>query len=41
MVGSRGGGLGVEETVEGVEGGGVEGVSDFTSNPFIIGSVFR
>jgi hypothetical protein len=40
MVGSRGGGLGVEETVEGVEGG-VEGVSDFTSNLFIVGSVFR
>jgi hypothetical protein len=30
----------VVEAIEGV-GGGVEGVSVFTSNPFIVGTVFR
>jgi hypothetical protein len=29
------------EAVEGVGGGEVEGVSVFTSNPFIAGSTFR
>jgi hypothetical protein len=40
-VGSRGRRLGVAEAVEGVGGGGFEGVSVFTSNPFIAGSIFR
>jgi hypothetical protein len=38
---SIGGDLGVAEAIEGVGGGGVEGVSVFTSNPYIVGSVFR
>jgi hypothetical protein len=41
-VGSRGGGLGVEEAVEGVRGGwGVEGMLVFTSYSFIAGSLDR
>jgi hypothetical protein len=40
-VGSRGGGMGVAKAIEGVGGGGVEGVSVFTSNSFIVGTVFR
>ena len=40
-VGRGGRRMGVEEAAEGVGGGGVEGVSVFTSNPFIAGSDFR
>jgi hypothetical protein len=40
-VGSRWGGLDVAETVEEVERGGVEGMSVFTTYPFIAGSVIR
>jgi hypothetical protein len=33
--------MGVPEVSKGVGGGGIEGVSVFTSNPFIAGSDFR
>jgi hypothetical protein len=40
-VGSRWGGLGVAETVEGMRGEAVEGVSVFITYPFFAGSVLR
>ncbi|MCI67930.1 hypothetical protein A2U01_0089189, partial [Trifolium medium] len=40
-VGGRRGRLGVEETVEDVEGGDVGGVSVFTSQSLFAGPIFR